>query len=89
MKTKEELNALKKEVEAMNKKLAELTEEELKQVSGGAPMHRELKKTQLVCPDCGYVLAEYPEGTTYMIEEGGLYCPVCKKLVRPKEIEKQ
>ena len=35
MKTKEELNALKKEVEAMNKKLAELTEEELKQVSGG------------------------------------------------------
>ena len=35
MKTKEELNALKKEVEALNKKLAELTEEELAQVSGG------------------------------------------------------
>ena len=35
MKTKEELNALKEEVEALNKKLHELTEEELKQVIGG------------------------------------------------------
>ena len=35
MKTKEELNALKEEVETLNKKLAELTEEELAQVSGG------------------------------------------------------
>ena len=36
MKTKEELNALKNEVEALNKKLAELTEDELKQVIGGS-----------------------------------------------------
>ena len=35
MKTKEELNALKKEVETLRKKLAELTEDELKQVAGG------------------------------------------------------
>ena len=35
MKTKEELNALKEEVETLNRKLAELTEEELSQVSGG------------------------------------------------------
>ena len=35
MKSKEELNALKEEVETLNKKLAELTEEELAQVSGG------------------------------------------------------
>lgn len=35
MKTKEELNALKEEVEALNKKLAELTDEEFAQVSGG------------------------------------------------------
>ena len=35
MKTKEELNALKKEVEAVNEKFAELTEEEIKQVTGG------------------------------------------------------
>ena len=35
MKTKEELNALKEEVENLNKKLHELTEEELAEVSGG------------------------------------------------------
>ena len=36
MKTKEELNALKEEVETLNKKLHELTDEELAQVSGGS-----------------------------------------------------
>ena len=35
-KTKEELNALKEEVEAVNEKLQELTEEEIAQVTGGA-----------------------------------------------------
>ena len=35
MKTQEELKTLKKEVETMNKKLAELSEEELAQVTGG------------------------------------------------------
>ena len=35
MKTKEELNALKEEVETVSKKLHELTEEELAQVTGG------------------------------------------------------
>ena len=34
-KTQEELNALKEEVETLNKKLHELTEEELAQVTGG------------------------------------------------------
>ena len=36
MKTKEELNALKEEVETVNKKLHELTDEELAQVAGGS-----------------------------------------------------
>ena len=35
MKTKEELNALKNEVEHVSKKLSALTEEELEQVMGG------------------------------------------------------
>ena len=35
-KTKEELNKLKEEVEAVNEKLKELTPEELEQVNGGA-----------------------------------------------------
>ena len=34
-KTKEELNKIKEEVEAVNEKLQELTEEELAQVTGG------------------------------------------------------
>ena len=36
MKTKEELSAIKEEVEAVYKKLAELSEDELAQISGGA-----------------------------------------------------
>ena len=40
MKTAEELNALKEEVENLNKKLAELTEEELKHVTGGVLSYR-------------------------------------------------
>ena len=48
MKTKEELNALKEEVETLNKKLHELTEEELAQVSGG-DSGEEVK----VCRYCG------------------------------------
>ena len=47
MKTKEELNALKEEVEAVNEKLAELTPEEIAQVTGGMreviEIHREIK----------------------------------------------
>ncbi|MBQ0090249.1 MAG: bacteriocin [Prevotellaceae bacterium] len=34
-KTKEELNALKEEVESVTRKIHELTDEELEQVSGG------------------------------------------------------
>lgn len=43
MKTKEELNALKAEVDALNQKLAELTEDELDQVVGGVGMTRKRK----------------------------------------------
>lgn len=35
MKTKEELNALKEEVETLSKKLQALSDEELEQVTGG------------------------------------------------------
>ena len=35
MTTKEELNALKNEIETLNGKLAELSEDELKQIVGG------------------------------------------------------
>ena len=39
MKTKEELNAIKEEVESVNEKLQELTEEEIAQVTGGVVRH--------------------------------------------------
>ena len=35
MKTKEELNEIKRELEAVSEKIKELTEEELEQVTGG------------------------------------------------------
>ena len=38
MRFKEELNTLKEEVEAVSRKLHELTDEELAQVSGGGPL---------------------------------------------------
>ena len=38
-KSNEELNALKEEVEAVNEKLAELTDDELEQVNGGVVRH--------------------------------------------------
>ena len=43
MKTTEELNALKEEVKALNKKLAELTEEELVQVIGGGWVYQDIE----------------------------------------------
>ena len=51
MKTKEELNALKNEVEALNKKLAELTEEDLKKVNGGST-----GGIITICRKCGKIL---------------------------------
>ena len=72
-KTQEELNALKEEVEALNKKLHELTEEELKQVSGGVSIG---KMKKIYCVECGYVECTFPEGMVI----GGMpdeRCPQC------------
>ena len=49
MKTKEELNALKEEVETLNKKLAELSEDELEQVTGGVIFHKQIGKYCKYC----------------------------------------
>ena len=53
MKTKEELNALKTEIEALNKKLAELTVDELKMVSGGIVRGFECGQQELFTSDPG------------------------------------
>ena len=47
VKSKEELKALKEEVETLNQKLAELTDEELAQVSGGYAL--DILGTSLSC----------------------------------------
>ena len=62
MKTKEELKALKEEVETLNKKLAELTDEEQEQVSGGTNY-----------PPCGSPVCNYAskEVCTYYKALGG------------------
>ena len=75
MKTQEELNLLKEEVEALNKKLHELTKEELKQVSGGLGTSSGRKK-KYYCGECGYVECTFTEGTmlTQCIDEK---CPQC------------
>ena len=43
MKSKEELNAIKEELDALNEKCRELTSEELEQVTGGNTKEPELK----------------------------------------------
>ena len=54
MKTKEELNALKEEVETLNEKLHELTEDELEQVAGGTDIT--LEKASVRLGETGVVL---------------------------------
>ena len=44
MKTQEELNALKEEVETLDKKLAELADDELAQVIGGSTCYSDLRQ---------------------------------------------
>ena len=53
MKTPEELNVLKEEIETLYKKLAELTKEELIQVTGCA-WGPDWGEVLMVCAACGY-----------------------------------
>ena len=71
-KTKEELNALKKEVEAMNKKLAELNEEELAQVTCGlAPDFNSKPGLGLNCVVVGSILRFDELGVEESVFQGG------------------
>ena len=54
-KTKEELNAIKEDVEAVNEKLQELTPEELEQVCGGLDKEFRSKNSQWILGGYGYV----------------------------------
>ena len=67
MKTKEELNVLKAEVETLNKKLADLSKEELEQIVGGSAVY---------CPmPCGMT---HKYGTRCSVrKENDLTCAGC------------
>lgn len=54
MKTREELNELKEEVETLSGKLRELNEDKLKQVSGGDSMKQKILPSYLPLDD-GFV----------------------------------
>ena len=66
MKTKEELNALKKEVETLNKKLAELTEEELEQASGGITSMEGIGVEKGECFESDMFIYVYEGETTFL-----------------------
>lgn len=72
MKTREELNALKVEVETMNKKLAELTEKELELVSGGRKSIGMPADTSIACPVCGGKLMGTYDWETQLFKN--IYC---------------
>ena len=79
MKTPEELNVLKEEIETLNKKLSELTAEELKQVTGGEGY------ISCWCPECGGLLKQL----TDFIDPYPVYmCTVCQKIFdeRPQPV---
>ena len=61
MKSKEELNDLKKEIEVLNKKLVELTDEELTQVTGGS------KKADIISIATGMII-EIKTGVDEFVE---------------------
>ena len=71
MKTKEELNALKDEVETVNRKLAELTDEELEQVAGGVMM-------RYTCTNPNCILNDPNAGGFMCAAPDGSLCPACQ-----------
>lgn len=74
MKTKEELKALREEAEAVNKKLAELSEEELAQVSGGVD-YPGVSYYEGHCPECGCIMSCIKDYERRIISD--IHCSCC------------
>ena len=74
MRTKEELNAIKKEYEELNAKLQGLTKEELIQVVGGEEPGPQCYITQMECEThlCGYMDRKYGNFLDQILD-----CPRC------------
>ena len=78
MKSKEELNALKEEVESMSRKLTELNKEELEQISGGDGK----KRYDAKCKKCGSLVGgcgcfSYDEAVEKAALRGKYGCSHC------------
>ena len=90
MKTKEELNALKKETEELKGKLAELNDEELEQVSGGrrdgsfSILHEGLVHTGSVETDNDFLGEDPPMGFKSGVK---MICPLCTKIYTGSETQ--
>ena len=69
MKTNEELNKIKKEVESVNEKLQELTEEELEMVNGGG-VHVQVKGEVIVKTNTTEALQGKAVGVVVIASEG-------------------
>ena len=69
MKTKEELNAIKLEVEALNAKLGELTDDEMEQVIGGIDESRMLGRHSIREPLSGTIVMDATPPAADIIEE--------------------
>ena len=69
MKTKEELNALKNEVEALNAKLAVLADEEMMQVIGGIDESRMLGRHNIREPLSGTTVMDAAPPAADIIDE--------------------
>lgn len=81
MKTKEELNAIKEEIETLNGKLAELTEDEVMQITGGTwiPPVPDIPQPHCYiavyhCNNCGHEYSVFYFSTPGYVDDS---CPKC------------
>ncbi len=81
MKTQEELNALKEEIEALEKKLAELSEEELMRVTGGNDLPPADGKLYLKCGTSGCTYENWAVKPSTIVGLSNR-CPVCRCLIQ-------
>lgn len=80
MKNQEELNDLKNEVKSLNEKLAELSENELKEIADGEAG----QYFDIYCPKCVYVFSRhFVTGCAIHFIFGTLLCPSCNEVVSP------
>ena len=75
MKSKEELNKIKEDVEAVNEKLQELTPEEIAQVNGGASYEGTTGKYTIRCSNPSCFMNQNVSPTVWDPNDSS--CPLC------------